>query len=55
MSHSERTLAHVQLQVHAANAKRELECVLDCLGWPIEPTLSLAIDRLVVLLERPQT
>lgn len=54
MSSLERKRAHAELLAHAMKAKREIESVLDCLGWTNEPALSLAIDRLVVLIERLQ-
>lgn len=52
---NERQAAHAELAIHAARAKHELERILDCLGWPHDPALSLAIDRLIVILERPHT
>lgn len=40
------------LLVHAVAAKREVEAVLECLGWPFDHALSRAIDRLEELAEQ---
>lgn len=40
-----------QIAVQAQLARGALEIVLDRLGWPAEPALSAAIDRLVILAE----
>ena len=40
-----------QIAAQAQHTKGALELLLDRLGWPSEPALSLAIDRLVQLTE----
>lgn len=40
-----------QIAAQAQLARGGLELVLDRLGWPPEPALSAAIDRLVVIAE----
>lgn len=49
---NERAVAMQQLRYHAVEAKREIETVLDILGWPIEPALQNALERLNELKER---
>lgn len=51
---NEEVAAKQRLRVHAVEAKRQIEEVLDCLGWPQDEILSRAIDRLVQLKEQAQ-
>jgi hypothetical protein len=44
---SERDEARAQIRRHASEAKYHIELVLECLGWPTDATLSLALDRLI--------
>jgi hypothetical protein len=49
---NERVVTMQQLRFHAVEAKREIETVMDILGWPQDPALSHAVDRLNELKER---
>ena len=48
---NERVETMQQLRFHAVEAKREIEVVLDILGWPDDPALSQALDRLTKIKE----
>lgn len=50
-SMNERTEAINALHLHASLAKQEIEAVLDILGWPFDPALSQALDRLTKIKE----
>lgn len=49
---TEREQAHDELRQATVDARNNLEYVLEILGWPDEPALSHAIDRLVQLEDR---
>ena len=49
---NERVVTMQQLRLHVVEAKREIEAVLDMLGWPSDPALSHALERLNELKEK---
>jgi hypothetical protein len=49
---NERVVTMQQLRFHAVEAKREIEAVLDILGWPKDDALGRALDRLNELKEQ---
>jgi hypothetical protein len=51
---NEEVAAKQRLRLAAIEAKRAIEDVLDCLGWPQDEALSRALDRLVQLKEQAQ-
>jgi hypothetical protein len=51
---NERVITMQQLRLHVVEAKREIEAVMDILGWPSDHALSHALDRLTELKELSQ-
>jgi len=49
---NERVVTMQQLRFHAVEAKREIETVMDILGWPKDDALGRALDRLNELKEQ---
>lgn len=49
---NERVVTMQLLRYHVVEAKREIEAVLDILGWPNDAVLGCAIDRLNELKEQ---
>jgi hypothetical protein len=49
---NESVIAKQALRFYAVEAKRNIEMVLDALGWPADEALSRALDRLNELKEQ---
>ena len=49
---TERDQAWAYLYVQACKTKREVELLLVALGWPKDPALSAALDRLQAIIDQ---